>query len=101
MVEDLLGVTMGPFAGGASRIEELPLLGPALAGANQAGVLVAGHLVRRAPDRVAVWTLRPFGHRTLQATDVRAAVGLGIVPVGAAQPPTGRIRGAVGIIAAR
>jgi hypothetical protein len=101
VVEDRLGVTIGPFAGGASRIEERPLLGPSLDGANQAGVLVEGHLGRIAPDLVAVWTLRPFGHRTVPATDVLAAVGLGIVPVGAAQPPTGRIRGAVGIIAAR
>src|SRR6516164_5672874 len=99
VVDDLLVVTVRPLAGGASRIEALPGLSPSLYGANQAGVLGEGHPVCITPALLAVRTPLLFLRRTLQSTDVLTAVGLVIVPVGATQPATGSIRGAVRIIA--
>jgi hypothetical protein len=51
------------------------------------------------PDLLSVRTPLLFLRGTLQSTDILTAVGLVIVPVGAAQPATGSIRGAVRIIA--
>ena len=96
VVDHLLVVTVGPLAGGPRRVEDLPGLRFPLNGANKAWVLGERHPVRIAADLLAMRTPHPFLWGTRQAADILAAVGLVIVPVGAAQPSTGRIGGAGG-----